>query len=154
MAAERPTSMERLKSLSDSMIPVPRPLDEEIDIAISSHSPSMAVDVQTGIIVRAKAPAEVLFGYLPGETKGMSVHKLVHQDDRESHKTWLAQYQTDNPRLPLRNSQVYGLHKDGHSFPVEFSASVEQINSLRLAIVNVVLSTIRSGSRLLVELGS
>lgn len=130
-------SIARLKSLSDSMIPPPRSLDEEIDLAIAKHSTSVAVDVQTGIIVRAMAPAEVLFGYLPGETKGMGLHKLVCPEDREAHKSWLAKYRADTPALPFRPIQVSGLHKDGYTFPVEFSAATEQINSMRLAIVTV-----------------
>ena len=133
-------SIDRLQCLYDSVNMPVETLEEEINRAIAANSNSIAVDLGTAIIVRATAPAEILFGYAPGELKGRSIHDLVPERARDLHKTWFEQYRAapTSRTMGSRGMQLRGLHRDGHEFPVEIALCAAQVDGLHLGIATVI----------------
>jgi two-component system CheB/CheR fusion protein len=74
------------------------------------------------VLVNAKV--EKLFGYRRQELVGGEIEKLVAQGLRGKHPGSRGRF-TLEPRMRLMGDglDLYGLHKDGHEFPVEISLS-------------------------------
>ncbi len=138
-------SLERLKTLHDSMLAPPVTLDQEIDHAIAECSNAIVVDMQTGIIVRAKQSAEIMFGYGPGELKGKSIHDLVPVDVRQLHRVWFNQYAANPTSRPMggRGVRLRGVTKDGTEFSVEIGLAAAQVNGITVAIATVLPMLLR-----------
>jgi PAS domain S-box-containing protein len=78
----------------------------------------------TGHIVIANSQAETLFGYDPGELRGMSVDILLPERFRGAHVGHRSNYFTQ-PRKRAMGSglDLAGMRKDGTEFPIEISLS-------------------------------
>ncbi|WP_342620529.1 PAS domain-containing sensor histidine kinase [Rhodoferax sp. GW822-FHT02A01] len=78
----------------------------------------------TGHIVIANSQAERLFGYAPGELRGVSVDLLLPLRYRHAHVGHRSNY-FQQPRTRAMGSglDLSGLRKDGSEFPIEISLS-------------------------------
>lgn len=136
---------ESLQKLYDSVIAPPQSLDQEIDHAIAETASAIVVDMETAIIVRAKRPAEILFGYDEGELTGKSVHELVPADLRPAHRVWFSQYAENPTSRPMggRGTRLRGVTKDGQEFPVEIGLAAVAVNGFHVAIATVMPMVLR-----------
>ena len=78
----------------------------------------------TGLIVLANSQAERLFGYQPGELRGLPVEVLLPGRYRGGHVAHRSNYFFQpRPRTMGAGLELYGLRKDLVEFPVEISLS-------------------------------
>jgi PAS domain S-box-containing protein len=94
----------------------------EINQAIVNSVTAIVVS-DTGQIIGATAPADMLFGYAIGEMAGtrMSVHKLVPLEKRPSHERYFQEFWRDPSarQMGTREMILEGIRRDGTRFMVE-----------------------------------
>ena len=75
-----------------------------------------------GEIVAWNPAAEEMFGYVDSEAVGRPLSLLVPERFRAAHEAGLARVvDTGETRIIGSTVEVYGLHKEGHEFPIELS---------------------------------
>jgi diguanylate cyclase (GGDEF)-like protein/PAS domain S-box-containing protein len=75
-----------------------------------------------GTVLFANPAMRTLFGYDPEEVIGQSLTLLQPERLREAHRRGLARYLATGERtLDWNATQTFGLHRDGHEFPVEIA---------------------------------
>ena len=101
----------------------------------------------TGRILWASRPAEVMFGYIPGEMAGLCVDDLVPGPQRLGHNDGRNSYMLNPTKRAMGEGRVLaGLTKDGRSFSVEVGLNPRVIRKKRVVVVIVHDMSERKGS--------
>jgi PAS domain S-box-containing protein len=78
----------------------------------------------SGIVVFANAHIETTFGYTPEELIGRPVETLIPERLRNGHAAHRSRFFASPSSRPMGAAfELFGLHRDGHEFPVEVSLS-------------------------------
>ena len=105
--------------------PPPHPETQEVFYRLFEFAPDAIVVVdQQGVIRRANAKTEQMFGYRREELVGQPVEVLIPQRFARRHVEYRGKY-LDNPRTrPMGASQeLFARRKDGSEFPVDIMLS-------------------------------
>jgi PAS domain S-box-containing protein len=93
-----------------------------LDAIVRSAADAIVTADASGNIVTWNPSAQRLFGYDEGEVLGKSLKTLVPNRFRSAHEEGLSRVvETGETRIIGRTVEVFGLHEDGHEFPIELS---------------------------------
>lgn len=99
-------------------------LEERFRQIVEAAPNAMVTVDQTGIIELVNAQAEEIFGYERSELIGQPIEILLPERFRNNHPGFRNSYFNEPESRPMGTGRdLYGLHKDGHEFPVEIGLS-------------------------------
>ena len=98
--------------------------DDRFLSLLESAPDAMVIVDEAGVITLVNSQTERVFGYRREELLGNRVEMLVPERFRERHPAHRRRY-VQEPRVRPMGAglELFGLHKDGHEFPVEISLS-------------------------------
>ncbi|MCG3130619.1 MAG: Adaptive-response sensory-kinase SasA [Phycisphaerae bacterium] len=112
--------------------------EERFRIAVEAAPSATVMTDAQGRILLINAQTETMFGYQREELLGNAVETLVPRRFREAHPQFRGAFFADPHARPMgAGRDLYGLHKDGHEFPVEIG-----LNPIRTDEGLVVLASI------------
>jgi PAS domain S-box-containing protein len=110
-----------------------RERDARIRAILETTVDGMITIDEQGRIESFNSAAERLFGYSAAEVIGQNVSRLMPSPYREAHEHYLAWYlATGEKKIIGISREVVGLHKDGHTFPIDLAVSEVRLNNQRL----------------------
>jgi PAS domain S-box-containing protein len=93
-----------------------------LDAIVRSAADAIVTADEFGNIVTFNPAAERLFGYVEGDVVGKPLTTLVPDRFRSAHEAGLSRVVgTGETRIIGQTVEVFGLHEDGHEFPIELS---------------------------------
>lgn len=93
-----------------------------LDAIVRSAADAIVTADADGLVRTWNPAAGRLFGYSEDEIVGLSLAVLVPERFRDAHNSGLARVAaTGETRIIGKTVEVYGLHRDGHEFPIELS---------------------------------
>lgn len=93
-----------------------------LDAIVRSAADAIVTADASGLITTFNPAAERMFGYPEHEIIGVSLATLVPERFRSAHEEGLARVvATGETRIIGKTVEVFGLHRDGHEFPIELS---------------------------------
>jgi adenylate cyclase len=93
-----------------------------LDAIVRSAADAIVTADARGLITTWNPAAGRMFGYAEGDVTGESLATLVPERFRSAHDEGLARVvATGETRIIGKTVEVFGLHSDGHEFPIELS---------------------------------
>ena len=132
----------RLDKRNNEIVSITEKLRESESYAnqIIDTVPEVVLVVEAnGLILRANARVQILFGYEPEELMGQPVEILIPHHVREKHPGLREEYVKEPvQRLMGKGRELFGLHKSGREIPVEIGLDTLWYRGRQCVVVSVV----------------
>ena len=103
-----------------------------LDAIVRSAADAIVTANADGLITTWNPAAGRMFGYTEGDVIGSSLEILVPERFRAAHHAGLARVvATGETRIVGNTVEVFGLHSDGHEFPIELSLGTWVVDDRR-----------------------
>ena len=118
--AERTTALEAANEALSKEVEERKQAEERFRIVVESIPTALVMVNEAGEILLVNAQTEHLFGYSREELQGQSIEILIPERFQDTHTGHRRDYLEEPGTRPMgAGRDLYGLHKDGHEFPVE-----------------------------------
>ena len=100
----------------------PQVANKSLDAIVRSAADAIVTADELGNVVTWNPAAARLFGYDEGDVVGKPLTTLIPDRFRSAHEAGLSRVVgTGETRIIGQTVEVFGLHEDGHEFPIELS---------------------------------